>query len=139
MHNQSPGTIYLVDDDEDDAFFLKIAFEKVLTGQELKFFKNGKEAVTDLLEKKDSDLPLFILLDLNMPIMDGKETLNILKKHPDLNRVPIIMFTTSSADKDIKTCLHLGANSYICKPSNAEEFDRIVAQLMTYWTGICKS
>jgi CheY-like chemotaxis protein len=139
MHNNPGSYIYLVDDDEDDAFFLKLAFEKVLNGHKLKFFKNGKEAVNDLLLKDDSEYPLFILLDLNMPIMDGRETLNVLKKHPELNRVPIIMFTTSSSDKDIKSCYHLGANSYICKPSNAEEFDKIAGHLMSYWTEVCKS
>jgi CheY-like chemotaxis protein len=138
MQPTNSPSIYLVDDDEDDRFFLKLAFESILEKPNLRFFKNGKELVDELSMKPESEYPRFVLLDLNMPIMDGKEALSIIKKHPDMTRVPVIMFTTSSAEKDIKSCLSLGANSYICKPSNADEFDRIAGQLASYWLEVCK-
>ena len=94
--------IYIVDDDKDDLFFVKNSFEKFSEIVNLKTFTNGRDLINDLIKAEVE--PVFILLDLNMPIMDGKEVLIWLKDHQEFSHIPTMIFTTSSREEDVKLC-----------------------------------
>ena len=80
-----------------------------------------------------SDLPTIILLDLNMPGTDGRSVLEILKQDPQLFKIPVIIFTTSSNNEDIEECYRLGANSYVTKPINYSALEEKVRLIVRYW------
>lgn len=77
--------------------------------------------------------PAVILLDLNLPRVDGLTVLGALKAHPDLNRIPVVVLTTSREDRDINTAYDLGANSYIVKPVDFDSFMNVAQQIKLYW------
>jgi len=140
MHNLTrPFTIVLADDDEDDRLLAQDAMAAagshyacttVSDGQELLDFlrHSGKYEIT-----KAMPLPSVILLDLNMPILDGRETLKQLKQDPVLSSIPVVILSTSANDEDIQQGYHLGASSYMIKPT---EFSTLVDMMKTfnqYW------
>jgi two-component system response regulator len=134
-----PFTIVLADDDEDDRLLAQDAMEAagsvydchtVCDGQELLDFlrHTGKFEGTET-----ALLPSVILLDLNMPILDGRETLRLLKEDPMLSAIPVVILSTSDSDEDIQQGYHLGASSYMVKPT---EFSTLVDMMKTfnsYW------
>jgi len=78
-------------------------------------------------------LPGFILLDLNMPKKDGREVLKELKQHPVFKKIPVIVFTTTKNEIEIKRCYELGANSYIVKPISFDALLKVVENIRSYW------
>ena len=104
----------LVDDDEDDKEIFCLALEQANPSIICHTASDGKEALKMLSNK--SFLPDYIFLDLNMPKMDGKECLKEIRRQSHLSHVPVIIFTTSGAQKDIEDTKRLGANSFITKP-----------------------
>ena len=80
-------------------------------------------------------LPAFVLLDLNMPGLDGRDVLGVLKKDVLLNTIPVIVFTSSSNARDIEECYRLGANSYLTKPIAYSALEEKVGLLTSYWLG----
>lgn len=138
MIAQPPINILLVDDDEDDLFFAQRALDKsnlpnntytVHNGIELLDYLNHRGAYTP----ETAPRPDIILLDLNMPKMNGTEALKELRSHTELAHIPVILFTTSGAEQDIKTSYKLGANSYIKKPGDFNKLVEIMNALKTYW------
>ncbi len=131
--------ILIGEDDADDRFLLQTAFEEVRPNTRLVFVENGVELLEHLMSKKTGtevpSLPVFILLDLNMPKKDGREVLRELKADPVLHRVPVIMFSTTNNEHEIKRCYELGANSYITKPDSFGGLQEIVKALCGYWLG----
>src|SRR6476646_680029 len=113
--------IYSVDDDKDERFFIKEAFTDFVDAEQLRFFGNGVELI-DSLNEHQGPLPDFILMDLNMPLMNGLEALEIINKNPVWKEIPVIIFSTSNYEKDIANCLSLGAKKYICKPASMMEY-----------------
>jgi len=111
-------------------------FNRVLFKLELKHrlieVNNGEEAL-ELLQS-GGDLPDIILLDLNMPKMNGIEFLRILKKDESLKKIPTIIFTTSNNQKDILECYKIGIAGYIIKPLKYEDYQTIVKKTLDYWT-----
>ena len=89
----------------------------------------------DLLRNVKS-LPDIIFLDINLPKKDGKEVLYEIKNHPDLKRIPVVILTSSEAEKDILKSYDLQANSYIIKPINLEKFNTVVSTLEDFWFSI---
>lgn len=134
-----PFTIVLADDDEDDRLLAQDAMEAsgahyncftVADGQELLDFlrQTGKFEGAEIRA-----LPSVILLDLNMPILDGRETLKQLKEDPILSAIPVVILSTSASDEDIQQGYNLGASSYMVKPT---EFNTLVDMMKTfnsYW------
>lgn len=104
----------LVDDDDDDREIFCLALEKIDPAIECTTARDGVEALSILNGKKY--IPDYIFLDLNMPIMDGKECLKGIRKQNHLNTVPVIIFSTSSAEKDKEEAKKLGATAFITKP-----------------------
>ena len=129
--------ILIGEDDADDRFLLQTAFDEVRPKSHLAFVENGVELL-DFLDgktKQEQALPVFILLDLNMPKKDGREVLRELKAHPTLQRIPVIMFSTTNNEHEIRRCYELGANSYITKPDSFGGLQEIVKALCGYWLG----
>ena len=126
--------LFLVEDDPDDQFLLKMAFEEMNIPIAITCFENGKALYEHLtLITENSEWPHLILLDLNLPLWDGKKTLSVLKKHANLKTIPVVIYTTSRSDQDMREAYQLGANSYIVKPSKYENLLESVDALCRYW------
>lgn len=130
--------ILIAEDDADDRFLLKTAFEEKGYQEGLEFVENGVELLTflnDILLKKShlSHYPRVILLDLNMPKKDGREVLKELKQHPLFKVIPVIIFTTTKNDTEIKRCYELGANTYIVKPVSFDALLKVLEEIRQYW------
>ena len=130
-----PISILVVDDDPDDRMLIADAFQEVPLKSEVHFAENGEEAL-GFLRREKSSLPRLILLDLNMPRMDGRETLKALKADPVLCRIPVVVLTTSKAEEDVIKAYSLGVSSFIVKPVTFDELIEIVRSVGTYWIEI---
>jgi len=84
-------------------------------------------------DQADAPRPDFILLDLNLPKMDGREVLNVIKKDPSLKTIPTIILTTSVAEEDIVKSYQLQANCYLSKPVQLDEFEAVVRSINDFW------
>ena len=129
--------ILIAEDDADDRFLLQAAFEENGFTDRLHFVENGVEAL-DYLQSlcnnaNEPVLPKFMLLDLNMPKKDGREVLKELKQHPELKKIPVVIFSTTNNEQEMRRCYELGANSYITKPNSFESLLKTVAALRIYW------
>lgn len=124
--------ILIADDDEDDFFLVKSALEDNGFEGKISFVENGIELL-DFLKKNTEKLPDLVLLDLNMPKKDGREVLIELRQVSELAVIPVIVFTTSKAPEDIKTCYTNGANCYISKPSSFDELVVLLDKILQFW------
>ena len=133
--------ILLVEDNPDDVLITKRAFSKGKIKNKLYIVNNGIEALKFLNREEgyeDVPIPSLIMLDINMPMMNGFEVLREIKKQEKLRRIPIIMLTTSERDKDIDMAYSLGANNYIVKPVSFQKFIDVVVNVQEYWLQISK-
>ena len=130
--------ILVAEDDADDRFLLQTAFKEKGYDDKLEFVENGVELIEFLtkIENHDSqyDYPYFILLDLNMPKKDGRETLKEIKQHPVFKKIPVVVFTTTKNESEIRRCYELGANTYVVKPVSFEGLARVLQDIRTYWS-----
>ncbi|MCP5063527.1 MAG: response regulator [Ignavibacteriae bacterium] len=136
---RSTITVLYAEDDLDDQFLLKEAWEENNILNPLQIVNDGTEVI-DYLKNKgeyvDSEkypLPGLILLDLNMPKMNGAETLEKIKNDKDLKNIPVIVLTTSKAEEDIISSYDLGVNSFITKPVSFEGLIKMVSVFNKYW------
>jgi CheY-like chemotaxis protein len=132
-------TLLVVDDDADDFFLVQSALKDRRDDVDLRLAEDGEEMM-DYLHKKgrfetaaSSPRPFLILLDLNMPRMNGKEALREIKGDPSLLHIPVVVFTTSDDADDIMSSYRLGANSFVVKPASYDRFVAVLASLMDYW------
>jgi CheY-like chemotaxis protein len=132
MHGPTLPRILIAEDDPDDRLLLSEAFAERFGDCHVTFVENGEELLTGLTAGVH-DRPDLIILDLNMPLKDGRATLSELKADPVFSPIPAIIFTTSMAEEDIAQCYASGANSYIIKPSLYSELLQVVGTLRTYW------
>jgi len=93
---------------------------------------NGEEAMK-YLTSPDTEKPFVILLDLNMPKMNGIEFLKVIKAHPELKTIPVIVLTTSKERRDVLDSFELGASGYMVKPVDYSKFVEILSKIMIYW------
>lgn len=131
--------ILLVDDNEGDILLTREALDDARIINKISIAYDGLEAIRFL--KKDPsgvDMPDLILLDINLPKMNGTEVLGIIKNDPDLKRIPVIMLTTSSAEKDIFASYDNHANCYITKPVDLDRFMDVVRTIEDFWISIVK-
>lgn len=126
-----PLRILVVDDDDADAFMI----EEVLAGASLSVTvdraRDGREAL-DLL-RADGARPDLILLDLNMPRMDGRQTLAEVKNDPALQAIPVIVLTTSGSPPDVLASYRQHANAYVTKPIDLVEFETVVSRISRFF------
>ncbi len=129
--------ILIAEDDADDQLLIKSAFSQAGLDTTLQFTNNGEELI-GFLKNKSNDEPSFILLDLNMPKMDGNECLSFIRANTDLRHIPIIVFTTSSLKENIQKAYQLGANSYITKPTSFNTLKDLARLINDYWLNTIK-
>jgi len=134
-----PITILMADDDEDDRLLTQDALAESRVLNELHFVEDGVELL-EYLERKGkfedksiSPRPGLILLDLNMPRMDGREALQAIKAHPNLKGIPVVILTTSKQEEDMVKGYNLGAASYITKPVTFDGLVELMKTLGKYW------
>lgn len=129
--------VLVAEDDADDRFLLQTAFTENLFTESLVFVENGIEVLDKLNDVKTSGgiLPKIIILDLNMPKKDGRETLKELKASNDFKDIPVIIFSTTDNKTEIDRCYALGANSYIFKPDNYSMFISKTNEIHERWLG----
>lgn len=133
--------ILLAEDDDDDSQFTAEAFRKVGRLQAIHRVRDGVELMDYLLRRGNYEdpqaapRPSLILLDINMPRMDGCEALEKIKSHPELKLIPIVILTTSGAREDIIKTYDLGASSFIQKPDYGECFQEVIRMIADYWLG----
>lgn len=128
-------TSLICDDDADDRFLAAEAFAEAGIEATLEFLEDGEELVPRLQDATRAR-PALVLLDLNMPRVDGREALARLLAEPDLRRVPVVVVTTSGAPEDIALCYELGARSFIRKPRRFKEYVAAADLLSRYWLGL---
>jgi len=120
----------LIEDNEADIFLTQEAFEEFAVDYELSVVKDGYEAV-DLLNS--NYIPQLILLDLNLPFMDGATFLKTIRENRSYSSIPVIVLTTSSSTNDIEKCYNYFANSYIVKPLNLDNFYQLIEGISDLW------
>lgn len=130
--------ILMADDDDDDFVLTQKALKESKLLNRLVRVRDGEELLDYLLQKGDYtdatvERPGVILLDLNMPRKDGREALKEIKSNPDLNDIPVVVFTTSKAEEDIYKSYKLGVNSFITKPVTFENLISVMTSLGKYW------
>jgi two-component system response regulator len=137
-----PVTILIADDDPDDRQLTKEAFAESHVLNDLRFVADGAELM-DYLRRRESyadpaksPRPGLILLDLNMPKMDGREALGVIKADPKLKNIRVVVMTTSKAEEDILRTYDLGAASYVTKPVNFPALVDVIRTLGKYWLEI---
>lgn len=134
-----PVEILLVEDNPGDIQLTKEALADCKMINNLNVAKNGEEALAMLFKEepyKDTPKPDLILLDLNLPKIDGREILVKIKNTDDLKRIPVVVLTTSKADEDILKVYELHANCYITKPLSIDRFFEVVKAIESFWMGI---
>lgn len=134
--------ILMVDDDQDDRMLTEKALRKNGVSNPVQFLVDGEELM-DYMKRKGkfsepqaSPRPCFVLLDLNMPRMDGRKALLFLKADPELKKIPVVVLSTSSAEEDILRSYNLGANSFIVKPVDFDGLVSMAESLKNYWLRI---
>ena len=137
--NAQPVEILLVEDDPGDVLITREALESSKVSNHLSVVSNGEEALAFLRREPpfgDAARPVLILLDLNLPRLDGREVLASIKADPDLRRIPVVILTTSSADEDIVRSYDLHANAYVTKPVDFDQFMSAVRQIDEFFVTI---
>ncbi len=125
--------ILLVEDDAVDAISIQRAFKEVHCPRSIKIVPNGCEALK-FLEDKHNERPGIIILDLNLPVMNGVEFLHIIKQDDILRRIPVIVFTSSNEQRDKLATFDLSVAGYLAKPTEHDRFLEKVRAIHTYWS-----
>lgn len=128
-------SILLIEDNEDDVFLLKEAFKNIPDARIEKVMKDGEKVIEYLFEKlaePDVD-PFILLLDINLPGLNGFEILEKIKNNTELRVIPVVFLTTSNNTEDIKKSYRLGAASYICKPGDFHDYQSLTKDIVEYW------
>jgi len=124
--------ILMVDDNPADVDLVNEGLERCGAKVELCAIQDGVQAV-ELLRRMDGGSLSLILLDINLPKANGQTVLREIKRHPRLRQIPVVMFSTSRAPRDIRGSYESGANSYVVKPGCLREFFSAVRSLSSYW------
>jgi len=136
---QNPAReILLVDDNENDVELTLLALQALKLANAIVHLRDGVEALEYLRGERvpaqpRAELPLFVLLDIKMPRMDGLELLRQVRSDPKLALTPIVMMTSSGEQSDLHAAYELGANAYVVKPVQFEDFRKAVSTLGAFW------
>lgn len=125
--------ILLVEDDKVDTMTVIRALKEIHVTNPLVHLENGEEAVNYLREPA-SEKPCIILLDLNMPIMNGIEFLQVVKNDIQLKRIPVVVLTTSEEQQDKVNSFNMGVAGYMAKPVDYRQFVEVMRSIDAYWT-----
>jgi len=136
-----PITILLVEDNPADTRLIREAMKEVKIYNRLYQVPDGVEAMAFLRKQGEyakMPRPDLILLDLNMPRKDGRQTLKEIKEDPELQRMPVVVLTVSDAEEDIINSYNLHANCFVTKPLDLDEFSKVVRGIENFWFEIVK-
>ena len=136
-----PVEILLVEDDPGDVLMTQEALSDAKLVNNLHVVDNGEEALTFLRQQspyEDAPRPGLILLDLNLPRVDGREVLAQIKADEGLRRIPVVVLTTSEAEEDILRSYDLHANAYVTKPVDFDSFVRVVRQVDDFYISVVR-
>ncbi|MEV6926422.1 response regulator [Dactylosporangium sp. NPDC051485] len=136
-----PIEVLLVEDDPGDVLMTQEAFEEHKVRNKLNVVQDGEEALAYLRREgrfADATRPDLILLDLNLPRVDGREVLQVIKEDQNLRRIPVVVLTTSQADEDILRSYSLHANAYVTKPVDFDSFIAVVRQIDEFFVSVVK-
>ena len=128
--------VLMVEDDPDDVYLTREALRESRLRMNLDVVSDGVEAIQYLRREggyAESTRPNLILLDLNLPRMDGREVLVTIKADPELADIPVVVLTTSKAEEDITGSYRRHANCYVSKPTDIEHFRSVVATIENFW------
>jgi len=131
--------ILLVEDNKADAELVRLALKEAATPSELHVVVDGVEAIKYLKNQapyEGAGRPAFVLLDLNLPRKTGGEALAEIKSDPELKTIPVVIFTSSNAEKDIMKTYYDNANCYVTKPVDFREFKRVVKAVADFWSTV---
>ncbi len=135
--NGKLSPILLVEDRPTDIDLTKRAFARSRLLNPIEVARDGEEALANIDRWDRGELsPIFILLDLKLPKINGLEVLRQLKNHPKYSAIPVIVLTTSAEDHDIEEAYKLGCNSYIVKPVEFNKFMDVATQIEVYWCAL---
>ena len=132
-------TVLFVEDNDDDLELAKLAVQGLESPVNLHFVRNGLEALDFLFARGDYAhragvaLPQLVMLDLNLPLLDGREVLKMIRENPRTQAVPVVVMTTSAEPPDLNAVARLHANSYVQKPMDFERFQAKMLQIVRYW------
>jgi len=142
MAKLEPLTILLVEDDLADQKLIKISLRRQKVANDLCIVSSGEEGMDFLHRRGDyksgAPRPDLILLDLNMPGMGGKEFLRRVKNDEHLKKIPVVILTTSDAERDIVDSYKLQASGYVSKPVTLAGFEEVMEKIEEYWFVLCK-
>ena len=133
--------VLLVEDDPGDVLLIREAFEDNKVHNRLHVVSDGVEAIEFLRkqgENAEAPTPDLVLLDLNLPRMDGREVLAEIKADEDLRQIPVVVLTTSKAEEDVLRSYKLHANAYVTKPVDFERFIEVVRQIDEFFVTVVK-
>lgn len=131
--------ILVADDDEHDLTMIRGALAKVAGDKaRISCVRDGAEALDFLYARgtyaaRGADLPVIMMLDLHMPRVNGWEVLQQVKSDPALHAMPVVVFSSSARDADVRRCYDLGANAYVVKPIDFGEFERVLGATAAFW------
>ena len=141
MENNNAVEILLVEDNEGDIVLTLDAFEESKINTDISVVRNGQEALDFLYRRAGYEQELkpdLILLDINIPILNGHEVLKIVKADPELKKIPVIMLTTSSNPKDVNLAYENDTNSYVTKPIEMDDFLKAILKIEEFWLQLCR-
>ena len=133
------ATVLIADDEPADFFLMKQSFEKARVVCDLRYVEDGQQTMDYLLRQgayqdpQTSPRPDLVLLDLNMPKLNGREVLDRIKSDPALALLPVVVLTTSDWECDVKTCYQMGCNNYLTKPVEVTDFIEVVHECGPYF------
>ena len=125
--------ILLVEDDQVDTMTVIRALKEIHVTNPLMNVENGEEALA-YLRDRESEKPCIILLDLNMPIMNGIEFLQVMKQDEQFRRIPVVVLTTSEEQQDKLNSFNMGVAGYMAKPVDYRQFVEVMRSIDAYWT-----
>ena len=137
----NPIEILIVEDNEGDVGLIEEVFEEAKIKNNIHVAEDGEEAVLYLRGKgkfSGSPRPDIIILDLNLPKKDGREVLREIKEDSNLKNIPVVVLTTSGAEKDIIRAYELHANAYVTKPIDFDQFINVIGSIVNFWLEIVK-
>jgi CheY-like chemotaxis protein len=137
MKNQPIQIPYILwaEDDADDLMFIQDSFECMASKYKIMEARNGQDILDFLDSINDPSLfPNIIVLDMNMPVLNGRDTLAILKKVDKYSMIPVVFFTTSSRDRDLSFCKLYGVEMFT-KPSNFQDYPKIIQMMLSSLSG----
>jgi two-component system response regulator len=136
-HHNHPRRIVMAEDDEDDQVLVRDALRDSKMATPVDFVADGEALLAYLRQHRDAP-PALVVLDLNMPRMNGHEALQAIRADVALRHIPVVVFTTSGRAEDILRSYQLGANAYVTKPATYPELVETLRLTLGYWLGVVK-